>query len=89
MAGVTPGMVVGVNTEVIAGEKLIITAGAIDSHGTHFFLLRSTSPPLTSPFSLQSTTFALSFGPKRSPAVPYGAIIPHPAKVLTLIFFSS
>lgn len=33
MEGVTPGMVVGVNTEVIAGEKLIITAGAIDTHG--------------------------------------------------------
>ncbi|BGP20421.1 hypothetical protein JCM10213_001570 [Rhodosporidiobolus nylandii] len=32
MDGVTPGMVVGVNTEVIAGEKLIVTAGAIDAH---------------------------------------------------------
>ncbi len=35
MAGVTPGMVVGVSTEVIAGEGLIATAGAIDSH-IHF-----------------------------------------------------
>lgn len=33
MEGVTEGMVVGVNTEVIAGEKLILTAGAIDAHG--------------------------------------------------------
>jgi urease subunit alpha len=32
MAGVTPGMVVGVTTEVIAGEKLIVTAGGIDAH---------------------------------------------------------
>ncbi|BGP52043.1 Urease [Rhodotorula kratochvilovae] len=32
MDGVTAGMVVGVNTEVIAGEKLILTAGAIDAH---------------------------------------------------------
>ncbi|KAK4048672.1 Urease [Microbotryomycetes sp. JL201] len=32
MQGVTEGMVVGVNTEVIAGEKLIITAGAVDAH---------------------------------------------------------
>ncbi|GAA5875111.1 hypothetical protein JCM8547_005416 [Rhodosporidiobolus lusitaniae] len=32
MDGVTPGMVVGVNTEVIAGEKLIVTAGALDVH---------------------------------------------------------
>ncbi len=32
MDGVTPGMIVGVTTEVIAGEGLIITAGGIDSH---------------------------------------------------------
>jgi urease subunit alpha len=35
MAGVTPGMVVGVTTEVIAGEGHIVTAGGIDSH-IHF-----------------------------------------------------
>ena len=35
MAGVTPGMIVGVTTEVIAGEGLIVTAGAIDAH-VHF-----------------------------------------------------
>ena len=35
MAGVTPGLVVGVSTEVIAGEGLIVTAGGIDSH-IHF-----------------------------------------------------
>jgi urease subunit alpha len=32
MAGVTPGMVVGVTTEAIAGEGLIVTAGGIDAH---------------------------------------------------------
>jgi len=32
MAGVTAGMIVGVTTEVIAGEGLILTAGGIDSH---------------------------------------------------------
>src|SRR6186713_2737793 len=32
MAGVAPGMIVGVTTEVIAGEGLILTAGGIDSH---------------------------------------------------------
>ncbi|BGP27954.1 urease [Rhodotorula toruloides] len=32
MNNITPGMVVGVNTDVIAGEKLIVTAGAIDAH---------------------------------------------------------
>jgi urease subunit alpha len=35
MAGVTAGMVVGVTTEVIAGEGLIVTAGGIDAH-VHF-----------------------------------------------------
>ncbi len=35
MAGVTAGMIVGVTTEVIAGEGMILTAGAIDSH-IHF-----------------------------------------------------
>jgi urease subunit alpha len=35
MAAVTAGMVVGVTTEAIAGEGLIVTAGAIDSH-VHF-----------------------------------------------------
>lgn len=32
MDGVTDGMVVGANTETIAAEKLIVTAGAIDAH---------------------------------------------------------
>ena len=35
MGGVTPGMIVGVTTEVIAGEGMIVTAGGIDSH-VHF-----------------------------------------------------
>src|SRR3954471_13476530 len=35
MANVTPGMIIGVTTEVIAGEGLIVTAGGIDSH-IHF-----------------------------------------------------
>ncbi len=35
MAAVTPGMVVGVTTEAIAGEGLILTAGGIDAH-IHF-----------------------------------------------------
>jgi urease subunit alpha len=32
MASVTPGMIFGVTTEVIAGEGLILTAGGIDTH---------------------------------------------------------
>lgn len=35
MDGVTPGMTVGVTTEAIAGEKLIVTAGGMDMH-VHF-----------------------------------------------------
>lgn len=35
MAGISPGMVIGAHTEVIAGEHLILTAGGIDSH-VHF-----------------------------------------------------
>lgn len=35
MAGVTPGMLVGVTTEAIAGEGLVLTAGGIDTH-IHF-----------------------------------------------------
>ncbi|HAM73721.1 MAG TPA: urease subunit alpha, partial [Verrucomicrobiales bacterium] len=35
MAGVTPGMVIGVTTEVIAAEGLIVTAGGLDTH-IHF-----------------------------------------------------
>jgi urease subunit alpha len=35
MDGVTPGMIVGVNTDVRAAEGLIVTAGAVDCH-VHF-----------------------------------------------------
>jgi urease subunit alpha len=35
MAGVTPGMIVGVGTEAIAAEGLLVTAGGIDTH-IHF-----------------------------------------------------
>ncbi|KAJ0408694.1 hypothetical protein ATCC90586_007720 [Pythium insidiosum] len=35
MDGVAPNMIVGVNTEVIAGEGLIVTAGGMDAH-VHF-----------------------------------------------------
>jgi urease subunit alpha len=35
MVGVTPGMIVGVTTDAIAGEGLILTAGGIDTH-IHF-----------------------------------------------------
>ena len=35
MEGVTPGMITGVTTECLAGEKMIVTAGGLDTH-VHF-----------------------------------------------------
>ena len=47
MAGVTPRMVVGVTTEAIAGEGLIVTAGGIDSH-IHFICPQQVDEALAS-----------------------------------------
>src|SRR5690606_24375008 len=40
-AGVDPDLIIGVNTEVIAGEGLILTAGGVD---THFHYICPTQP---------------------------------------------
>ncbi len=50
MAGVDPGMVVGVTTEAIAGEGLILTAGGIDSH-IHFICPQQVTEALASGIS--------------------------------------
>ncbi|KAI0649303.1 urease [Trametes meyenii] len=47
MAGVHPDLVVGSATEVIAGEKLIVTAGAIDAH-VHFICPQQITEALAS-----------------------------------------
>ncbi|OLL27131.1 Urease [Neolecta irregularis DAH-3] len=47
MDGVTPGMTIGSNTDVIAGEKKIITAGGIDSH-IHFICPQQVEESITS-----------------------------------------
>jgi urease subunit alpha len=47
MAGVTPGMVVGVTTEAIAGEGMILTAGGIDTH-VHFICPQQVAEALAS-----------------------------------------
>jgi urease subunit alpha len=47
MAGVTPGMVVGVTTEAIAGEGLIVTAGGLDTH-IHFICPQQADEALAS-----------------------------------------
>ena len=48
MDGVSEGMVVGVTTEAIAGEGLILTAGGIDSH-VHFICPPGPAPPPAPP----------------------------------------
>ncbi|MGD0677525.1 MAG: urease subunit alpha [Polyangiaceae bacterium] len=47
MSGVTRGMVVGVTTEAIAGEGLVVTAGGIDAH-VHFICPQQISEALAS-----------------------------------------
>ena len=47
MAGVSPGMIVGATTEAIAGEGLILTAGAIDAH-IHFICPQQVDEALAS-----------------------------------------
>ncbi|KAI0784205.1 urease [Abortiporus biennis] len=47
MANVHPNLIVGSSTEVIAGEKLIITAGAIDAH-VHYICPQQVTEALAS-----------------------------------------
>ncbi|KAF8211933.1 urease [Mycena galopus ATCC 62051] len=47
MANVHPSLVIGSSTEVIAGEKLIVTAGAIDAH-IHFICPQQVEEALAS-----------------------------------------
>src|SRR5215475_8304342 len=47
MAGVTPGMIIGVTTDALAGEGLIVTAGGIDSH-IHFICPQQADEALAS-----------------------------------------
>ncbi|CAM8976916.1 unnamed protein product [Rhodiola kirilowii] len=47
MNGVSPNMIIGVNTEVIAGEGMILTAGAIDCH-VHFICPQLAHEAITS-----------------------------------------
>ncbi|EJD42512.1 urease [Auricularia subglabra TFB-10046 SS5] len=47
MAGVHPALVVGASTEVVAGEGLILTAGAVDAH-VHFICPQQVTEALAS-----------------------------------------
>ena len=43
MDGVTPGMLTGVTTEALAGEKMIVTAGGLDTH-VHYICPQVSGP---------------------------------------------
>jgi urease subunit alpha len=47
MEGVTPGLIVGASTEVLAGEGMILTAGGIDTH-IHFISVQQIEEALSS-----------------------------------------
>ena len=47
MNGVTPGMIIGASTEVLAGEGMIVTAGGIDAH-IHFIAAQQIEEALAS-----------------------------------------
>lgn len=47
MVGVTPGMIVGVTTDALAGEGLILTAGGVDTH-IHFICPQQATEALAS-----------------------------------------
>jgi len=47
MNGVTPGMIIGASTEVLAGEGMIVTAGGIDAH-IHFVAAQQIEEALAS-----------------------------------------
>ncbi|KAG5637544.1 Urease [Sphagnurus paluster] len=47
MANVHPSLIIGSSTEVIAGEKLIVTAGAVDTH-VHFICPQQVEEALSS-----------------------------------------
>lgn len=47
MANVHPSLVIGSSTEVVAGEKLIVTAGAVDAH-VHYICPQQVNEALAS-----------------------------------------
>lgn len=59
MEGVTPNMVVGANTEAIAAEKMIVTAGAIDAH-VHCWYNRVEADSLSRQMDMLTFRFCLS-----------------------------
>src|ERR1700732_4246506 len=72
MNGVTPGMIIGAGTEVVAGEGKIITAGGIDAH-VHFIC-----PQLLETALSGGVKTLIGWG-TGSAAVPLSELTPLPA----------
>jgi len=79
MAGVTPGMVVGVNTEAIAGEKMIATAGGCDMH-VHFICPQQIDDAIASGLTTM-------YGGGTGPATGTNATTctPHPSQMAMML----
>jgi len=79
MAGVTPGMVVGVNTEAIAGEKMIATAGGLDMH-VHFICPQQIDDAIASGLT---TMYGGGTGPASGTCAT--TCTPHPSQVQMML----
>jgi len=79
MAGVTEGMIVGVNTEAIAGEKMIATAGGLDMH-VHFICPQQIDDAIASGLTTM-------YGGGTGPATGTNATTctPHPSQVQMML----
>jgi len=75
MEGVTPGMVVGCNTEAIAGEGLIVTAAGIDTH-VHFIC-----PQLCDEAIASGVTTLVGGGTGPASGTTATTCTPHPSHV--------
>jgi urease subunit alpha len=79
MRGVTPGMIVGATTEVIAAEGLIVTAGAIDSH-VHFIC-----PQLADVALASGVTTLIGGGTGPATGTNATTCTPAPAQIRTML----
>ena len=70
MEGVTPGMVTGVTTECMAGEKLIATAGGVDTH-VHWICPQIADEAIASGQCPSPFTASLTPTPHPYPHVPF------------------
>ncbi|GAQ78557.1 urease [Klebsormidium nitens] len=78
MEGVTEGMIVGVNTEAIAGEGMILTAGGIDTH-IHFICPQQADEAIASGVT---TLIGGGTGPASGTCATTCTPAPHQMKVM-------